>query len=50
MLHVAEFIRRVIDSYRGAEVERIIPHQIVTTTEGEKMVKFFKRNYQIINI
>jgi hypothetical protein len=44
MLHVvAEFITRVIDSYRGAEVDRITPRQIVKTTERERMVTFLKK-------
>jgi hypothetical protein len=50
MLHVAaEFITRVIDSYRGDEVERIIPRQIVKATEGERMMTSFKRNSRIID-
>jgi hypothetical protein len=51
MLHVvAEFITKEIDSYSGAEVDRIIPRQIVKTAEGKRMVIFFKINYRIIDI
>jgi hypothetical protein len=51
MLHVvAKLVTRVIHSYRGAEVDRIIPRRIVKMAKGERMVTFFKRNSRIIDI